>query len=474
MRWAPSGPGGKQTSPTCANERVAQQIQTYELPKSPVDQGKAAFALRELRARASLSRRGTSTAGSPVQRRSRSREELGRHPRWDFCNCAPYGAVRHNGAMKDVFLSYSAADRAVAKRLELALRSAGVTVSSPRDTPPDEAMSTALATAIAQSRAFVLIHPGQMGSSGAIRLETDTAIALSATHGLLVFPVLLPGREPIGDVGRFRYLQLKSIDDLMPIVQVIIKALATRKNDAPTASGLHLSFLTALLRSDLRHSPRAAALVLDEISQTVGSDLEDFGRQLALLREAANWADSNMPPDHPSATSVRYRLTNALLRSGQYAESAALSRQSLASARRPRDSIQACFNLGNALVPMGQLREARSSFKQCLRMSREVGSFTSEAAALVALGSVERRLGSSEDARRHYEQALQVTAAISQPTMRANALLRLIELTAETGDVGSRREYAQEALLLAQTSLAGDAELALQVAGALADEGGDQ
>jgi Flp pilus assembly protein TadD len=107
-------------------------------------------------------------------------------------------------------------------------------------------------------------------------------------------------------------------------------------------------------------------------------------------------------------------------------------------------------------------------------MSREVGSFTSEAAALVALGSVERRLGSSEDARRHYEQALQVTAAISQPTMRANALLRLIELTAETGDVGSRREYAQEALLLAQTSLAGDAELALQVAGALADEGGDQ
>lgn len=375
--------------------------------------------------------------------------------------------------MVDVFLSYSYDDSHAASRLAAQLRQAGITVFWDReDIKVGEAVTQALSSAIAEARAFVLLDPGRMSSSTFIHKEIRAAIARSATSGVPVLPVLLPGREPASEIGSFRYIRVASDDDFSPVVQVVKSVLNAANRSRPTSAGLRLSFLSSLLNTDLGQAPRAAAVLLDEIAQTVGVSNRVTGRQLAVLREAAHWGEVNLGPEHPSVVSLRYRLTKALLRSGRYEESLGLSEEAVRTSSSPEERLEASLNLGNALLASGREEAATERFQESLHLARSTNSESASGTAIGALATLARMRGDLTVSRRLFEEAVEITTRVGQPSARVSALIGLCEVAAQMGDAESTRHYADEALWLSRTALARDDDLTLRAAAIVAARGG--
>ena len=371
--------------------------------------------------------------------------------------------TRDNQRMADVFLSYTMRDAQVAQRLAHALRQAGISVFWDRDsTAPGETIHDALAKALSEARAFVFLHPVEVGSSGFLQLETDAALSRSKSGGLLVLPVLLPGREPTGDIGTFRYIRLKSSEDLGPVVEVVAKALDSKGVPASTP-GRYMSFLSALLRTDLAQAPQAASLVLDEISSTAEGRPED----LEVLRAALDWGEHNLRPDHPAVRSSRYQLSHLLQLVGRYEESAALSGDVLASSDNPFDRLSAGINLGNALAALGDLGAAEGRYREVLFLADQLGNRSAEGAAFVALASVALRRGDLELARSQFQKAVDVTSQTGDTSARVSALVGLSNVQNASGDHGSALSSATEALRLGQSTLGRDDALTVQAADAV-------
>ena len=368
------------------------------------------------------------------------------------------------GRMADVFLSYTSRDSRAAALLAAQLRAAGISVFWDRDIRIGQSIEDVTSAAIAQAKAYILLHPGRSGSSDFIHRETQAAIARSASDGLPVLPVLLPGREPDGDVGRFRYVRVASDEDFGPVVEITRKTLDMAGHSSPSDAGLRLSFLSSLLYTDLSHAPQAAAVVLDEIAQTVGGSSEEATRQLDILREAAKWGEAHLGPRHPSVTSLKYRLTEALLRAGLYDESLALSEQALSMSDETGDQVQASLNLANALLESGRLDDAHRRYEDSLNLARRTGSESAAAIALVALGTVAQMQGDLSSALSFFTEAVRATSRLALPSARASALIGMCELTQGSDDTEQRRRYVAEALWLARTTLAGDDALAQRAA----------
>lgn len=395
--------------------------------------------------------------------------------------CRPRDVARRSGAIHadgmitcvaDVFLSYSLADAATAARLATQLRRAGVSVFGDRSIEVAETMDSALSTAIAEARVFVLIHPGQVGSSSFVHRETQAALSRGTSEGLPVLPVMLPGREPVGDIGSYRYVRVSTPEDFAPVIAIVLDLLReTRLPKGRSVAAQRLSFLSSLLHTDLSQAPQAAAVVLDEIARTVGGGSRYVARQLDLLRDATSWAEIHLGPDHPSAVSLRFRLTDALLRAKRYDESSALSGKSVDASTAPTDRLEASLKLGYALLDDGRLEEAQLQYQESLQLARQTDSRSAEATSLVALGTLARMGGDLAQARLLYRRAVDLTAGMSQPSVRIGALIGLCEVTAGTGDPDARRRYAEEALWLSRTT--GDDALARRAASLVGiEEGG--
>ena len=376
--------------------------------------------------------------------------------------------------MADVFLSYTFRDSQVATRLGEQLQQAGLSVFDVQNVAAGSAFSEALSTAIAQARVFILLVPADPGSSKWMQQETRAAVARSASDGLPVLPVLLPGREPAGDTLKFRYLQVRSEHDFSGVVDVVANVLRSAKHAGPSAAGLRLSFLSSLLDTDLYRSPHAAALVLEEISQTVGGDVENFDRQLAVLRRATEWGERNLGPSHPSMAALRYRLADALGRSGRHQESIELRRRALDLSDTPEERVELGLGLANQLVAFGLLEEATVYYRQSLELASASGSDSAAAAALVGLGTAARAMGDLHGARLYFERAVELTTRLAQPSARTNALVSLCEVLNEMGDAEGSRRYAEEALWLSRTTLAGNDALALRAAALVVLEDGER
>lgn len=372
--------------------------------------------------------------------------------------------------MTDVFLSYTRQDVDVASRLTDELLEAGVSVFWDHDMPPGTRVAGALSQAMARARVFVHLVPAQQGRFSFVQKEVEAAIALNGSTGLAVLPVVLPGREPTGASSHFRYLRISTTEDLGPIVQVVKQTLSTAQMKSPTADSLRLSFFASLLTTDLALAPRAAAIVLDEIGQSVDPDNVGGGRQLSILRSALQWGEAELGSDHPSATFLRYRLTEALLHSGNYDEAIALGYQVFERSTLPRDKLEASVNLSNALIFGGRSDEAEKICQVALELALETESEAVASTLLVALGTIARGQGRLERARQHFEEALHLTARLAQPSARVNALIALCEIAALAGDLYRSRWYAKEALWLSRTALSGDDALALRAAALVGPE----
>lgn len=364
--------------------------------------------------------------------------------------------------MADVFLSYSLRDNQVAARLVNELQLAGLSVAWDRDFLPGTSITESLQKGIAESKAFVLLVPEEVDSSEFLRRETDTAMVRSATGDLLVLPVLLPGRKPAGDVARFRYISVESERNLSSVAEVVSKAVHSAGMPRPTGERLRVFFLATLLRTDLARAPLAASLVLDEISQSVVSDIDDVGQQLTVLRDAVGWGRAHLGTHHPSVTLLMHRLVDALLRSGRYEESIELSRAALDTTTNPKDRLEASINLGNALLAVGRDSEAEHYYHEALAVAQTLSSDSASGIAWVALGTLARQRGDRSQAQMLLEEAIRVTEKLIHPRTRVNALLGLCEIFIEKGEDARGAQYAEEALWLTRTALSGDHDLELR------------
>jgi tetratricopeptide (TPR) repeat protein len=369
--------------------------------------------------------------------------------------------------MADVFLSYTLQDRDVAQQLVDRLRRADVSVFWGDDSiRAGDSVTDVVSRALAQAKVFVLVDQGQAGQSEFVRREIDAAISRGMAGGLVLLPVLLPGRKPTGDLSAFRYIRVGSDGDLSPVVDVVLKLLYSAPRPRPTADHLRLSFLAGLLRTDLMNAPVAASLVLDEISQSVGLEADDVDGQLGILRDALAWGRTNLGLDHPAVSTLMYRLTDMLFRLRRFAEAAEMSREILHSSKRPVDIVLARLNLANALIAMGDARGAEKQYQQALSEAQTLDLSSATATALVALGTLARQRGDTIRARKLYEDAVRVTTSLSHPSARVDALIGLCEVLRELGDNEALAKYAEEALWLAQTTLGADHALALRAAAA--------
>lgn len=365
--------------------------------------------------------------------------------------------------MSDVFLSYALQDSEVAAQLAAQLRRAGLSVFAVEDVAPGESIWRAVSTAIAEARVFVLLVP-RSGTSESVQKEVQAAVTRSVGGGLAVLPVLLPGREPVDDVARFRHLRVDAESDFSDAVDVVGGVLRASAHASPSAAGLRLSFLSALLDSDLSGAPDAAVLVLEEISQTVGGSVEEFDRQLAVLRAAAEWGESHLGPSHPSVAPLRRRLADVLGRSGRHQESIEVRRRSLQTSATPEERIEQGLDLANQLVASGLLEEATRHYEQSLELASRSGFDSAAAASLVGLGTIARMRGELIGARTYLERAVDLTTRLAEPSARTSALIGLCEVLNEMGDAEGSSRYAEEALWLSRTMLAGDDTLALRAA----------
>lgn len=373
--------------------------------------------------------------------------------------------------MSDVFLSYAFRDSMVAARLAEQLRLAGVSVFGLETIRAGDAISEELSAAIAQARAFVLLVP-ESGTSEWVQKEIQAALARSASDGLPVLPVLLPGRKPAGDVLRFRYVQVDAEHDFKDVVDVVGRILRSAEHALPSPAGLRLSFLSSLLDTDLTSAPHAAALVLEEISQTVGGGAEEFERQLAVLRQATVWGERHLGPSHPSVAPLRHRLADVLGKSGRHQESIELRRRSLQVSASSEVRVELGLGLANQLLAAGLVDEAAQHYQQSLELASTYGSDSPAAASLVGLGMVARLHGDLNTARSFLEQAVNLTTRLTEPSARTSALVGLCEVLNELGDTEESRKYGEEALWLSRTTLAGDETLALRAAALASMEDG--
>lgn len=374
-------------------------------------------------------------------------------------------------SVADVFLSYSQSDARAAGRLAEQLRRAGVTVFWDLDMAVGSSIERSISRAIAQAKIFVLLHPGHVSPSSFLERETQAALMRSASAGLPVLPVMLPGREPVGEVGAYRYVRVRSEADFGPVIKVVLDLLRdARPKKSRSVVAQRLSFLSALLHTDLAQAPQAAAVVLDEIAQTVGGGSQYVVRQLDLLRDATTWAEMHLGPEHPSAVSLRFRLLQALLRSNLNDESLAMSLSSLDAHTAPIDRLEASLNLGHALLANGHHDEAEQLYEQALELARDTDSLSAEATSLVALGTMARMRGDLARAGSLYARAVALTSGSSQPTARVEALIGLCEVTAESGESENLIRYAKEALWLSETI--GDDALARRAAALVGMEEG--
>ena len=78
---------------------------------------------------------------------------------------------------RQVFISHSAADRAVAEAIRAALEAAGVACwIAPRDIPPGAEWADAIMAGIAEARLVLLIHTASSAASQMVRREVNVAV----------------------------------------------------------------------------------------------------------------------------------------------------------------------------------------------------------------------------------------------------------------------------------------------------------
>lgn len=358
--------------------------------------------------------------------------------------------------MPEVFLSYTARDRDLAQRLVQALETSGVSVFwAHRDVQFGDPSQDSLSRALSEARIFVFLHPGQMGSSEYLRMETQAALTRSKTDGLLVLPILPPGRVPVEDIGHFRYVHLNSLEDLEPVVQEILKALRSKSGVPASTPGIYLSFISALLRTDLVRAPQAASLVLDWISSTAEAQPED----MAVMAEALDWGLAHLGPDHPAVRSCRHQLAVLLRAQGRFSEAAALGQEMLAQAANPADRLTATVNFASVVAAQNDLAGARDAYIEALQLAERLNNDPARGAVLVALGSLAEKEGDMSEAIRWYQEALGLTHNSADPSTRVSALLGLSSALVATHEPIQALISAEQGFALAQSTLGVNAEL---------------
>ena len=182
-------------------------------------------------------------------------------------------------------------------------------------------------------------------------------------------------------------------------------------------------------------------------------------------------------------------LAEITLRSGRTEEAAASATEALAVARS--DGNQ--WNQGYALGTMsaiaaraGRLRDAQTLGEDALALMRAIGQPWGSAHALLGLGDLARVRGEADTARACYEEALVILRELNARPEMARCLTGLGRIAMDQRDLATARPHLTESLRLTYASgsrigmarslealaglavLAGDAEVAVRLAGAAA------
>jgi tetratricopeptide (TPR) repeat protein len=104
--------------------------------------------------------------------------------------------------------------------------------------------------------------------------------------------------------------------------------------------------------------------------------------------------------------------------------------------------------LGNALMSLGELDEAESTYDQALALHRRVDNFYSVGFCLMHRAELVRRRGKLYLARRDLEQAIEVFHAFAELRHEGEALLKLCLLGYQSGELEPAREAAQRGAAL--------------------------
>lgn len=370
--------------------------------------------------------------------------------------------------MAQVFLSYSHQDRAVADKLARELRAAGASVFSGHDKiEAGSSVSAVMSRELAEAKVFVSIDEGSTAHSRHLLSEVDTAVSRSMAGGLAVLPVRLAGRGATDKLNAFRHIEVGLDGNLDRVVAIVLDSLITHPRAGIDADESKLAFLGSLLRADLAKAPLAASLVLDELSRSIGADLDQLNEQLDHLRDALAWGTRHLGHGHPSVATLTHRLSDALFRLQRFAEAASLNEEILASAASPADTVIPLLNMADALSAQEEWAQAEKRYLDVLAVARRNGYSSAAATALVRLGRIKQRERMLSDAVHLFEEALDVSTALGDPSARVDALIGLSEVCLQNGDVDAGIEYAASAMELAQAAVGPEDALTRRAAAAV-------
>lgn len=120
------------------------------------------------------------------------------------------------------------------------------------------------------------------------------------------------------------------------------------------------------------------------------------------------------------------------------------------AATNPAVRADALSNMGQALLRLARLDEARTQLSEALILQKTVGSKRGEAIALHYLGIVALQQGESETARTLLTQAIRIRREIGVRDELSETVFSLAELEFKMGNVNPARELVQEAIGLAE------------------------
>jgi hypothetical protein len=159
----------------------------------------------------------------------------------------------------DVFISYSAKDKATADAVCATLESEGIrSWIAPRDVVPGMEWGECIIEAIEQTRVMVLVFTADADASPQIRREVERAV----NHGVAILPLrienVMPGRALEYFIGNVHWL-----DALTPPLEAHLKNLAGTVRmllDRMSARGTHVAVAAAGGAPQAAKPPEAAAV----------------------------------------------------------------------------------------------------------------------------------------------------------------------------------------------------------------------
>jgi predicted ATPase/DNA-binding CsgD family transcriptional regulator len=98
----------------------------------------------------------------------------------------------------------------------------------------------------------------------------------------------------------------------------------------------------------------------------------------------------------------------------------------------------------------GELRVAEAQARRAVTAAEGLGGEASRAAALAALGLVERSLGRYADSRRHYAESIAILRALDRPAQLAETLARSAIVAMQVEDLAGVGELGEESVRIAR------------------------